>query len=77
MKTKTKLIKVRNIHDVTARDALNGKWHSGVRLPDSETVAFYFRGAWYASVPGRKRVTKQTSKDAALCDQKGKRHALL
>jgi len=53
-----KTIQCRNIHDVSApkSDELNGRWHKGERLEQSETVAFYFKRDWWASVPGLEKV---------------------
>lgn len=53
-------------HDVRATDQLAGGWHKGWRKPDSETVAFYYRGRWYASSPKRVRPVACASKQEAL-----------
>ncbi len=47
-----KTISLRFVHDVNASDPLCGEWHSGFRLPTSDTIAFFFRGKWRASVGG-------------------------
>lgn len=48
MEHKQKLIRTRVIPDTLATDPLLGAWHKGWRKPGSETVAFYYKGAWYA-----------------------------
>lgn len=61
-----KLISSRICHDVRADDELAGGWHKGWRKPDSDTVAFYYRGRWYASKPDRVRPIGCDSKEQAL-----------
>ena len=65
MKTKD-LIKVHAIHDVCARDDINGRWHDGWRLDGSEIIAFCHGGQWFASIPGREFCAACADRAAAL-----------
>ena len=53
-----KLIRSKICHNVNAdeSDILNNGWHKGWRKPDSQTVAFYYKRQWWASVPSLEKV---------------------
>jgi len=73
MRRSNKLIKSSVCHDVHAPtlDILNNGWHNGWRKPDSQTVAFFYKKQWWASITGNLKVQgpfkdKQAALDATL-----------
>jgi hypothetical protein len=69
---KTPLIKCRVCHNVKDEygNELNHGWHDGWRLENSETVAFYYKKKWYASVPGLKEVAGPFNNMETALEQK-------
>jgi len=62
-KSKNKLIRVRVCPDVMATD-FKGEWHTGWRKPFSQTIAFYYKKAWYSL--HEHNIVKMNSKEKAL-----------
>ena len=63
---KTKLIRVKVCPNVEMpNDSVEGAWHVGWRLPDSQTIAFYSKRQWWAST-GDGLILPVASKEIAL-----------